>query len=145
MALYDPVDGVYRKVAKKYDPVNGVYRKVKAAYDPVDGVYRKYFGGELTPGVIAPGSYYSAHSYKYPSGKFNQEFRATLVDDAYDEYEIYELTLDEDGYLYASVPGMDFDMGEDWYFDVEYILVVKTAQEVTGEFYNWFMEAFEKR
>jgi hypothetical protein len=45
MALYDPVDGVYRKVAKKYDPVGGVYRNVKAAYDPVDGVYRQYFSG----------------------------------------------------------------------------------------------------
>lgn len=42
MALYDPVNGVYRKVSNKYDPVDGVYRKVKAAYDPVDGVYRKY-------------------------------------------------------------------------------------------------------
>lgn len=43
MALYDSVDGVYRKVSKKYDPVDGVYRNVKAAYDPVDGVYRQYF------------------------------------------------------------------------------------------------------
>lgn len=55
MALYDPVDGVYRKVAKKYDPVNGVYRKVKAAYDPVDGVYRKYFGGGTPVGSLAVG------------------------------------------------------------------------------------------
>lgn len=43
MALYDVVNGVYRKVAKKYDPVDGVYRNVKAEYDPVDGVYRQYF------------------------------------------------------------------------------------------------------
>lgn len=46
MALYDPVDGVYRKVSKIYDPVDGVYRKVKAAYDPVDGVHRKYFSSD---------------------------------------------------------------------------------------------------
>ena len=43
MALYDPVDGVYRKVTKKYDPVDGVYRKVTKAFDQVDGVYRQYF------------------------------------------------------------------------------------------------------
>lgn len=43
MALYDVVNGVYRKVTKKYDPVDGVYRNVKAAYDPVDGVYRQYY------------------------------------------------------------------------------------------------------
>ena len=42
MALYDPVDGVYRKVAKKYDPV--------------DGVYRQYFsGGGNTAGGLAVG------------------------------------------------------------------------------------------
>ena len=28
MALYDPVDGVYRKVKKSYDPVEGTHRKV---------------------------------------------------------------------------------------------------------------------
>jgi hypothetical protein len=43
MALYDVVNGVYRKVTKKYDPVEGVYRKVTKAFDPVDGVYRQYF------------------------------------------------------------------------------------------------------
>lgn len=56
MALYDVVNGVYRKVSKKYDPVNGIYRKVKAAYDPVDGVYRKYFSGNSAiAGGMAPG------------------------------------------------------------------------------------------
>lgn len=43
MALYDVLNGVYRKVSKKYDPVEGVYRKVTKAFDPVDGVYRQYF------------------------------------------------------------------------------------------------------
>lgn len=55
MALYDPVNGVYRKVSKKYDPVNGVYRKVKAAYDPVDGVYRQYFSGATPVSTLAVG------------------------------------------------------------------------------------------
>ena len=55
MALYDPVNGVYRKVAKKYDPVSGVYRTVKAAYDSVDGVYRQYFSSDLTAGGLAVG------------------------------------------------------------------------------------------
>lgn len=55
MALYDPVDGVYRKVAKKYDPVDGVYRNVTKAYDPVDGVYRQYFSGGNTAGALAVG------------------------------------------------------------------------------------------
>lgn len=55
MALYDPVNGVYRKVSKKYDPVNGVYRNVVAAYDPVDGVYRKYFGGGGNAGSLKVG------------------------------------------------------------------------------------------
>ena len=55
MALYDPVDGVYRKVAKKYDPVDGIYRKVTKAYDPVDGVYRQYFSSDLTAGGLAVG------------------------------------------------------------------------------------------
>lgn len=56
MALYDVVNGVYRKVAKKYDPVEGVYRKVKKAYDPVGGVYRQYFSGGLTAGSLAVGA-----------------------------------------------------------------------------------------
>lgn len=56
MALYDPVNGVYRKVSKKYDPVDGVYRNVTKAYDPVDGVYRQYFsGGGNTAGALAVG------------------------------------------------------------------------------------------
>ena len=55
MALYDPVNGVYRKVSKKYDPVNGVYRNVVAAYDPVNGVYRKYFGGGGNAGSLKVG------------------------------------------------------------------------------------------
>lgn len=56
MALYDPVNGVYRKVSKKYDPVDGVYRNVTKAYDPVDGVYREYFGSSSIPaGELAVG------------------------------------------------------------------------------------------
>lgn len=55
MALYDPVDGVYRKVAKKYDPVDGIYRNVKAAYDPVDGVYRQYFSSGTPVGSLVVG------------------------------------------------------------------------------------------
>lgn len=55
MALYDVVNGIYRKVGKKYDPVEGIYRNVKAAYDPVGGVYRKYFAGGLTAGELAVG------------------------------------------------------------------------------------------
>lgn len=53
MALYDVVNGVYRKVTKKYDPVDGVYRNVKAAYDPVDGVYRQYFSSGNSGTVVA--------------------------------------------------------------------------------------------
>jgi hypothetical protein len=56
MALYDVVNGVYRKVSKKYDPVDGVYRKVKKAYDPVDGVYREYFSGGPSVSTLAVGS-----------------------------------------------------------------------------------------
>ena len=55
MALYDPVNGVYRKVSKMYEPVGGVYRKVKAAYDPVGGVYRKYFSGGIPVSELAVG------------------------------------------------------------------------------------------
>lgn len=55
MALYDPVNGVYRKVSKKYDPVDGVYRKVTKAFDPVDGAYRQYFSSDLTAGGLAVG------------------------------------------------------------------------------------------
>lgn len=55
MALYDPVNGVYRKVTKKYDPIDGVYRKVTKAYDPVDGVYRQYFGGDTIVGQVSVG------------------------------------------------------------------------------------------
>ena len=46
MALYDVVNGIYRKVCKKYDSVDGVYRSVKAEYDPVNGVYRRYFSSK---------------------------------------------------------------------------------------------------
>jgi hypothetical protein len=56
MALYDVVNGVYRKVTKKYDPVDGVYRNVKAAYDPVDGVYRQYFSSGNASAVVAAGT-----------------------------------------------------------------------------------------
>ena len=45
MALYDSLNGVYRKVKKKYDAVAGVHRTVKKAYDDVDGVYRQYYSG----------------------------------------------------------------------------------------------------
>jgi hypothetical protein len=55
MALYDPVDGVYRKVAKMYDPVSGVYRNVTKAFDPVAGVYRQYFSGGTPVGSLAVG------------------------------------------------------------------------------------------
>ena len=55
MALYDPVNGVYRKVAKKYDPVDGVYRKVTKAYDPVEGVYRQYFSSGTSVGTLSVG------------------------------------------------------------------------------------------
>ena len=55
MALYDPVNGVYRKVTKRYDPIDGVYRKVTKAYDPVDGVYRQYFGGDTIVGQVSVG------------------------------------------------------------------------------------------
>jgi hypothetical protein len=49
MAHYEPVDGVYRKVAKHYEQFDGAYRNVIKAYYPVDGVYREYFGGGGTP------------------------------------------------------------------------------------------------
>lgn len=55
MALYDVVDGIYRKVAKKYDPVEGVYRKVTKAFDPVNGVYRQYFSGATPVSTLAVG------------------------------------------------------------------------------------------
>ena len=55
MALYDPVDGVYRKVNKSYDPVEGTHRKVIKAYDDVEGVYRQYFGDNLNAGGLAVG------------------------------------------------------------------------------------------
>ena len=55
MALYDPVDGVYRKVKKSYDPVEGTHRKVIKAYDDVEGVYRQYFSSGPTAGVLAVG------------------------------------------------------------------------------------------
>ncbi len=56
MAIYDVVNGVYRKVAKKYDIVDGVYRNVKKAYDPVDGVYRQYFRSDIHASDLAVGS-----------------------------------------------------------------------------------------
>ena len=55
MALYDVVNGVYRKVIKKYDKVDGVYRNVTKAYDPVDGVYRQYFSGGTPVSTLAVG------------------------------------------------------------------------------------------
>ena len=55
MALYDPLNGVYRKVTKSYDPVEGTYRKVIKAYDDVNGVYRQYFSSGPTAGVLAVG------------------------------------------------------------------------------------------
>lgn len=55
MAIYDTVNGVYRKVTKKYDPVDGVYRNVTKAYDPVDGVYRQYFIGGVPVETLAVG------------------------------------------------------------------------------------------
>ena len=55
MALYDPVDGVYRKVNKSYDPVEGTHRKVIKAYDDVEGVYRQYFSSVPTAGGLAVG------------------------------------------------------------------------------------------
>ena len=55
MALYDPVDGVYRKVKKSYDPVEGTHRKVIKAYDDVEGVYRQYFSSGPTAGSLAIG------------------------------------------------------------------------------------------
>jgi hypothetical protein len=55
MALYDVLNGVYRKVTKKYDPVNGVYRKVTKAYDPVDGAYRQYFSGATPVSKLSVG------------------------------------------------------------------------------------------
>lgn len=55
MALYDKVNGVYRKVEKKYDPVDGVYRNVTKAYDPVGGVYRQYFSGGIPVETLAVG------------------------------------------------------------------------------------------
>ena len=55
MALYDPLNGVYRKVTKSYDPVEGTYRKVAKAYDDVNGVYRQYFSGDPTAGGLAVG------------------------------------------------------------------------------------------
>ena len=55
MALYDPVDGVYRKVKKLYDPVDGVHRNVKKAYDPVDGIYRKCFSSGILASDLAVG------------------------------------------------------------------------------------------
>lgn len=55
MALYDPVDGVYRKVKKSYDPVEGTHRKVIKAYDDVEGVYRQYFSSDPTAGGLAVG------------------------------------------------------------------------------------------
>lgn len=55
MALYDPVNGVYRKVKKLYDPVDGIYRKVAKAYEPVDGVYRQYFSSGTPVGSLAVG------------------------------------------------------------------------------------------
>lgn len=55
MALYDPVDGVYRKVKKSYDPVEGTHRKVIKAYDDVEGVYRQYFSSDPTVGGLSVG------------------------------------------------------------------------------------------
>ena len=55
MALYDPVDGVYRKVNKSYDPVSGTHRKVIKAYDDVEGVYRQYLSSGPTAGSLAIG------------------------------------------------------------------------------------------
>lgn len=55
MALYDPLNGVYRKVTKSYDPVEGTYRKVAKAYDDVNGVYRQYFSGDPTAGGLTVG------------------------------------------------------------------------------------------
>lgn len=55
MALYDPLNGVYRKVTKSYDPVEGTHRKVTKAYDDVNGVYRQYFSSDPTAGGLAVG------------------------------------------------------------------------------------------
>lgn len=55
MALYDPLNGVYRKVTKSYDPVSGTHRKVIKAYDDVEGVYRQYFESNLKASALAVG------------------------------------------------------------------------------------------
>ena len=147
MALYDVVNGVYRKVSKKYDSVNGVYRKVKAAYDSVEGVYRKYFGSDKT---ISAGTYWARDLFWPPDFEGKQSlafksygtnyvamgmdwgdrmFRYYLRNGNYDD--AFDCDERSDGYGY-------------WTDGAFSTIEITSDQVVPEEFYNWFRENWYK-